>query len=183
MSVECDRQLNVCLSQSNMHLHKCGTHRPGNYLPSGQLHNGGNFVYVLPQHTACTPVLMALTVILLLGIATMNTTNSLCGIKPALDDSWFARDIVLLCLMLIVVIMRFLARATVDMPFWWDDWMNFVAVVSYVAAVLSRIPVNFIDDLTIRKGFCIGLNITSFQGCKWSLIQWQISLTGLRRPC
>jgi len=57
-------------------------------------------------------------------------TNSLCGVKPALDESWVSPTIVLLCLMIMVVAMRVLARAIVDMPFWWDDWMSFTAMVS-----------------------------------------------------
>lgn len=32
--------------------------------------------------------------------------------------------------MIVVVAMRVLARAIVDMPFWWDDWMSFVSMVS-----------------------------------------------------
>lgn len=46
------------------------------------------------------------------------------------DESWVIPVIVLLCLMVIVVLMRFLARIVADMPFWWDDWMNFAAMVS-----------------------------------------------------
>lgn len=57
-------------------------------------------------------------------------TNSLCGVKPALDESWVTPTIVLLCLMITVVAMRVLARVIVDMPFWWDDWMSFTAMVS-----------------------------------------------------
>lgn len=77
-------------------------------------------------------------------------TNTLCGVKPAMDESWIVPAIVLLCFMIIVVIMRCLARATVDMAFWWDDWMNFAALVSDTARPTSRVLVILIAPLTIQ---------------------------------
>lgn len=66
----------------------------------------------------------------MMRIAAQNVTNSMCGVMPALDESWIVPTIVLLCLMIVVVAMRVLARAIVDMPFWWDDWMSFISMVS-----------------------------------------------------
>ncbi|KAG8156839.1 hypothetical protein KVR01_013252 [Diaporthe batatas] len=57
--------------------------------------------------------------------------------------SWFVRDIAILCLMLVVVAMRILSRVMARMPFWWDDWINFMAA-----------------------GFCIGLTAATFGGMR-----------------
>ncbi|KAJ0109478.1 uncharacterized protein J7T55_000404 [Diaporthe amygdali] len=106
-----------------------------------------------PTDLACTCTNAAITgqaTVCMLGSCTMaeilsatNVTNTLCGVKSALDESWIVPTIVLLCLMVIVVGLRFLARVIVDMPFWWDDWMNFVSMA-----------------------FCIALSIAAFQGLK-----------------
>lgn len=75
------------------------------------------------------PLITMLTSLSLVGTAALNVTNSMCGREPAHDDSWFVPTIVLLCLLVIVVFMRFLARVIAGLSFWWDDWMNFAAMV------------------------------------------------------
>ncbi|KAF3769443.1 hypothetical protein M406DRAFT_231986, partial [Cryphonectria parasitica EP155] len=46
-----------------------------------------------------------------------NITNSICGVEPRYDDSWFVPGTVLLGMMILVVALRCLARATLKMPF------------------------------------------------------------------
>lgn len=91
--------------------------------------------------TGSTLFLVVLTGILLVGTAAQNVTNTMCGVKPALDESWIVPTIVLLCLMIVVVAMRVLARAIVDMPFWWDDWMSFISMVSKL--LIHIVPTEF----------------------------------------
>lgn len=86
-------------------------------------------MYVLPLPADSMPLIAILTSLCLVGTAALNVTNRFCGIEPAHDESWIAPAIALLCLMVIVVSMRILARAIAGMSFWWDDWMNFAAMV------------------------------------------------------
>ncbi|KAI6087773.1 hypothetical protein F4821DRAFT_235181 [Hypoxylon rubiginosum] len=67
------------------------------------------------------------------SLTSLNVTNHLCGIAPTTDYSFIPILIVFLILAGVVVIMRIMTRILMHMPFWWDDWANFAAMLCCIA--------------------------------------------------
>ncbi|KAH9883499.1 hypothetical protein F4778DRAFT_658510 [Xylariomycetidae sp. FL2044] len=94
-----------------------------------------------------------------------NATYHYCGIEPRVDHSFVPVVIAFIVLSAVVVAMRCLARIFMDLPFGWDDWASFSAMllcIGYTACVLKlgegglgtdiwAVPVNNITDLL--RGF------------------------------
>lgn len=62
--------------------------------------------------------------------ATTNATLTACGISPRTNDPYIPIFITFIVLSGIVVGLRLVARFTMGMKLWWDDWANFGAMVS-----------------------------------------------------
>ncbi|KAI1759570.1 hypothetical protein GGR53DRAFT_513214 [Hypoxylon sp. FL1150] len=67
------------------------------------------------------------------SLTALNVTNHLCGIAPTTNYSYVPILIVFLVLAGVVVMMRIMTRILMHMPFWWDDWTNFAAMVCCIA--------------------------------------------------